>query len=195
MSEELKTKTATEGDAVTDITIPADLQEKLAEYGADNDTMKKIVCDLGVEGLDDLTSMEVEDLVGAGMKLAKARKLLSAMKTPAKPAAATVPSAVETRAIQDQFEALLPAIPTDESWLNALKTGGILKVDESSYIAAIRAALTGRSHFLSSAQVFDPPYLRGYLCSNRRSGRQFHHREPPQGIPGTHPGYSVARHC
>jgi len=51
MSEELKTKTATEGDAVTDITIPADLQEKLAEYGADNDTMKKIVCDLGVEGL------------------------------------------------------------------------------------------------------------------------------------------------
>ena len=109
MSEELKTKTATEGDAVTDITIPADLQEKLAEYGADNDTMKKIVCDLGVEGLDDLTSMEVEDLAGAGMKLAKARKLLSAMKTPAKPAAATVPSAVETRAIQNQFEALLPA--------------------------------------------------------------------------------------
>ena len=145
MSEELKTKTATEGDAVTDITIPADLQEKLAEYGADNDTMKKIVCDLGVEGLDDLTSMEVEDLVGAGMKLAKARKLLSAMKTPAKPAAATVPSAVETRAIQNQFEALLPAIPTDESWLNALKTGGILKVDESSYIAAIRAALADRA--------------------------------------------------
>lgn len=145
MSEELKTKTATEGDAATNIAIPVDLKEKLAEYGADNDTMKKIVCDLGVESLEDLTSMEVEDLVGAGMKLAKARKLLSEMKTSAKPAPAAVPSAVETRVIQNQFEALLPAIPTDESWLNALKTGGILKVDESSYIAAIRAALADRA--------------------------------------------------
>ena len=96
MSEELKNKATTEGDAVTDIAIPNDLKEKLVEYGADDATMKKIFCDLGVESLDDLTSMEVEDLVGAGMKLAKARKLLTTMKTSAKPAAATVPSAVES---------------------------------------------------------------------------------------------------
>ena len=84
------------------------------------------------------------DLTGAGMKLAKARKLVAELKNTSKPATPAV-AAAETRAIQSQFEALLPSIPTDESWLNALKTGGILKVDESSYIAAIRAALADRA--------------------------------------------------
>lgn len=129
------------------VTTPAEdeVDARLTKYGADEATIKKIKNDLGVEDVDDLASLEVEDLTGAGMKLAKARKLVKELKSIAKPAAAPAVDAAETRAIQSQFEALLPSIPTDESWLNALKTGGILKVDESSYIAAIRAALADRA--------------------------------------------------
>lgn len=130
--------------AIAAPTTNAEVRAKLAEYGADEATITKVIDDLGVETLDELASLEVADLTGAGVKLAKARKLVAELKVPAKPAS-TATTAAETRAIQTQFEALLPAIPSDDSWLNALKTGGILKVDESSYIAAIRAALADRA--------------------------------------------------
>lgn len=145
MSEEIKNAVATtEAEAAKAPVVANDVRTKLAEYGADEATIDKIVSELGVEELDDLASLEVVDLTGAGMKLAKARKLVAELKNISKPAAPAV-AAAETRAIQSQFEALLPSIPTDESWLNALKTGGILKVDESSYIAAIHAALADRA--------------------------------------------------
>jgi len=145
MSEEIKNAVATaETEAAKAPVVANDVRTKLAEYGADEATINKVVSELGVEELDDLASLEVADLTGAGMKLAKARKLVAELKNASKPAAPAV-AAAETRAIQSQFEALLPSIPTDESWLNALKTGGILKVDESSYIAAIRAALADRA--------------------------------------------------
>ena len=145
MSEEIKNAVATaETEAAKTPVVADDVRTKLAEYGADEATIDKVISELGVEELDDLASLEVADLTGAGMKLAKARKLVAELKNTSKPAAPAV-AAAETRAIQSQFEALLPSIPTDESWLNALKTGGILKVDESSYIAAIRAALADRA--------------------------------------------------
>ena len=145
MSEETKNAVATaETEAAKAPVVAEDVRTKLAEYGADEATIDKVVSELGVEELDDLASLEVADLTGAGMKLAKARKLVAELNNTSKPAAPAV-AAAETRAIQSQFEALLPSIPTDESWLNALKTGGILKVDESSYIAAIRAALADRA--------------------------------------------------
>ena len=145
MSEEIKNAVATaETEAAKTPVVADDVRTKLAEYGADEATIDKVISELGVEELDDLASLEVADLTGAGMKLAKARKLVAELKNTSKPAAPAV-AAAETRAIQSQFEALLPSIPTDESWLNALKTGGILKVDESSYIAAIHAALADRA--------------------------------------------------
>ncbi len=140
--EEMKVVEETAATAAP--TTNAEVRAKLAEYGADEAAITKVIDDLGVETLDDLASLEVADLTGAGVKLAKARKLVAELKASAKPAS-TATTAAETRAIQTQFEALLPAIPSDASWLNALKTGGILKVDESSYIAAIRAALADRA--------------------------------------------------
>ena len=134
-------------ETTTTNSAPSEVESKLAEYGADDTTIAKIVDDLGVETLDDLASLEVADLTNAGMKLAKARKLIAELKDASKPAQAV--TAVETRAIQNQLEVLLPQIPSDESWLNSLKTGGVLKVDESSYIAAIRAALADRAGLYS----------------------------------------------
>ena len=161
MSESINTtKNAAEGSAVpvvpaeTPAEVPAtpvvanDVRTKLAEYGADETVVNKVVDELGVDTIEELASLEVGDLTGVGMKLAKARKMVADLKAPTTAAAkvpATTTAAVESRVIQNQFEALLPTVPTDESWLNALKTGGILKVDESSYIAAIRSALADRA--------------------------------------------------
>ena len=39
---------------------------------------------------------------------------------------------------------VLPQVPADEAWLTALRTGGVLKVEQSTVISAIRAALAGR---------------------------------------------------
>ncbi len=114
----------------------------LSKYGANQEIIDKIVNDLGAESIDELASLEVSDLTGAGMKLAKAKKMvaeLGAQEQESEPKV-TAP-VVDERIVQRQFEALLPSIPNDDSWMNALKSGGILKVDDSSYIAAIRAAL------------------------------------------------------
>lgn len=140
----IKTLTFQNGDYTYNVSLDEALCAKLEEYGVDELAIYKLVNELGVESIDDLVSLEVSDLTSAGMKLAKARKLVAELKNTSKPATPAV-AAAETRAIQSQFEALLPQVPTDESWLNALKTGGILKVDESSYIAAIRAALADRA--------------------------------------------------
>lgn len=127
--------------------------QKLVEYGADDDTVKKVIEDLGVESIEDLVMLEEGDLTGAGMKLIKARKLLSELKAKSKPAIA--PTGAEAGiAIQGQIDSsILPSLPSDESWLSSLKTGGVLKVDDSSYIAAIRAALADK------AGLYDVPGL------------------------------------
>ncbi|MES2006770.1 MAG: hypothetical protein V4436_01535 [Patescibacteria group bacterium] len=39
---------------------------------------------------------------------------------------------------------ILPAAPADESWLSALRAGGILKVEQSTVVSAVRAALAQR---------------------------------------------------
>ncbi len=122
---------------------------KLTKYGADEATVNKIVNDLGVETMEDLAALEAKDLVDAGMKIAKARNMLTSLNETVKPTVTNTAAVAETRAIQTQYSELLPTIPSDDSWLNALKTGGVLKVDESSYIAAIRAALADRAGLYS----------------------------------------------
>lgn len=122
------------------------VRAKLAEYGADTTAIESIINDLGVETVDDLSALEVADLTAVGIKLVKARKMVADFSTPPAQTPVQTVAAAESRAItQGQFEALLPPVPNDDSWLNALKSGGILKVDDSSYIAAIRAALADRA--------------------------------------------------
>lgn len=147
--EEL-TKTAPAAESTTAASTPnPDLdavRAKLGEYGADMAAIEHIINDLGVESIDDLSALEVSDLTAAGIKLVKARKLITEFSAPAQAAPVQAVTAAESRAMaQGQLETLLPPVPNDDSWLNALKSGGILKVDDSSYIAAIRAAMAERA--------------------------------------------------
>ncbi|HMR74607.1 MAG TPA: hypothetical protein PKD61_05835, partial [Polyangiaceae bacterium] len=123
-------------DAVVDTTPAVDaVAAKLKEFGASDETVAKVK-ELGVETPEDITELNEADLTAAGLPIVKARKLLDAV-TPAKVIEAPVVS-------NTALEAVLPSVQDDESWLKALKTGGVLKVDQSTVIGAVRAALAKR---------------------------------------------------
>jgi hypothetical protein len=111
--------------------------DKLKELSLDDETIGKIVDDLGVQTMADLSMLTEEDLISVGMKPVQARRLLGAL-TPVAPVADA--AALSAAAVLD----VLPGVPDDASWLEALRTGGVLKVDESSVISAVRAAVADK---------------------------------------------------
>lgn len=113
-----------------------DVDVRLTELGVDSDTIAQIKEDLGVTTVDDLAVLSEGDLTGIGMKVVQARKLVGAFT----PATATA----DTAAFGTAMDEILPVVLNDESWLKALRTGGVLKVDESTVVAAIRAALASK---------------------------------------------------
>lgn len=115
---------------------PDEVTSKLREFGATDEVIEQ-VRRLGVESAADLAELTEHDLIDAGMPVVKARKLL----------AGVIPSPVVDSAAMlntASFDSVLPAVQDDESWLKALKTGGVLKVDQSTVVAAVRAALAKR---------------------------------------------------
>jgi hypothetical protein len=116
---------------------------KLQGLGVTEEVIGKIKADLGATSVDDLVGLTEADLVGVGMKVLQARKVAAALKSDARVAAA------ETAAVNAvgaaTLASILPAVPNDASWLVALKAGGVLKVDQSTVISAIRAALAHKA--------------------------------------------------
>lgn len=109
---------------------------KLKEFGATDEIVAKVK-DLGVDTFSDLSSLTEADLVGVGLAVVKARKLLESVKH----APSSDPAAFSATVT---FDGVLPTVLDDASWLTALKTGGVLKVDQSTVVAAVRAALAKR---------------------------------------------------
>lgn len=116
---------------------------RLKELGIEDDIITKIENDLGATTVEDLGGLTEDDLVGVGMKKLPARKLAASLKPATTPAPATTEAPAAVTAVS--FDAVLPPVPSDESWLQALKIGGVLKIDQSSVIGAIRAALAHRA--------------------------------------------------
>lgn len=115
---------------------PDEVTAKLQELGVADGIIAKIKDDLGVATQDDLGMLTEVDLVGAGMKVVQARKLVNAV----------VPTVTvtDTAALGAAAFDMLPGVPDEGSWLAALRAGGVLKVDQSTVISAIRAALASR---------------------------------------------------
>ncbi|MEK9182305.1 MAG: hypothetical protein AAB781_01800 [Patescibacteria group bacterium] len=131
---------------VKETTEPLDsdpVAAKLKNLGLAEDVISKIKSELGAESESDLTGLTEEDLVGVGMKKLQARKLVAALKPP--PTVASPESISSGPVAAVSFDEVLPAVPTDASWLEALRTGGVLKVDQSTVISVIRAALAHRA--------------------------------------------------
>lgn len=111
------------------------VESTLKGFDASDEAIEKIKT-YGVESVGDLTEVTHEEFVAAGLTPVAARKLIKSLAPT--PVAATDAAAFGTGM---SFDALLPSVPDDGSWLTALKTGGVLKVDQSTIISAIRAAL------------------------------------------------------
>lgn len=117
---------------------------KLKSLGLDDDVITKVKDELGAEDEADLTGLTEADLVGVGVKKLKARQVVAAL-APSTPAPSTPAEPAASNAVAVSFDSVLPSVPTDASWLEALRTGGVLKVDQSTVISAIRAALAHRA--------------------------------------------------
>lgn len=112
----------------------------LTDNGVSEDVAKKIIDELGAESIEDLSYLTVEHLLKLGLKEIPAKKLVAKLK----PAPAPAPAAEAAAAVMN-IDAVLPPVPTDESWLKSLRAGGVLKVDESTVNGTIRAALAHRA--------------------------------------------------
>lgn len=116
---------------------------KLLALGIEQTVIDKVKADLGAETVEDLVGLTEADLIEVGMKKLSARKVIAALTAENKPVVETSTSGSVGATVS--FDAVLPAVPTDTSWLEALRTGGVLKVDQSTVIAAIRAALAHKA--------------------------------------------------
>ncbi len=119
--------------AASATTAPDLVTARLLEHGVGLDIIAKIKDELGVTTVDDLATLAEKDLLEVGMKVVPARKLVAAF--------APVAPVPDTAALGAAAFDILPSVPDDASWLSALRTGGVLKVDQSTVISAIRAAL------------------------------------------------------
>ena len=109
--------------------IEMSLEDKIREFGGDQSVEENLKT-VGVETTEDLSMLSDTELVEAGFTLIQARKLRNSLST------------VQTQqAIMVQNDHVLPAIPDEENWLKDLKVGGVLNIDQSAVIAAVKVAL------------------------------------------------------
>lgn len=135
----------TKPEVVETVTTAVDpVVDKLKSLGVEDAVIGKIKTDLGVSTVDDLSGVTEDDLVGMGMKKIPARRVVTALKPAAPSAAAAETAAGAVGAAALSFDGILPSVPTDASWLEALRAGGVLKVDQSTVMSAVRAALAHR---------------------------------------------------
>ncbi|MAG45033.1 hypothetical protein CL633_04065 [bacterium] len=149
--EVVKEEAASEVVASEPTTVNDQVTARLKELGVQDDVIEKIKTDFGAETVEALSTLEEEDLTEYGMKKGPARMLLKELALPgtdaAGPAAAATATPNAVNAVT--FDAVLPSVPTDDSWLEALRTGGVLKIDQSSVISAIRAGLAHKAGLFS----------------------------------------------
>lgn len=131
----------------TDVAVDP-VKAKLLELGATEEVATKVMNDLGATTVEHLNSLTEADLVEAGMQKLPAREAVKQLQK-----AAVEASAAASSTSNFSFDSILPAPPDDASWLSALKAGGVLKIDESTVISAVRAALASR------AGLYDVPSL------------------------------------
>lgn len=120
------------------------LKAKLIELGLTEEQIAK----LGNEGVKEDADMQLisrddmKSITGCG--LVTASKVVGAFA----PAPVVEDIAKSTPSPAVAFSGaldILPVVPNDESWLASLRAGGALKVDQSTVISAIRAALAYRA--------------------------------------------------
>ena len=107
--------------------------KQLNKVGVTDEAIIAAVKALGVNDPADFAELERHDLIGAGLNPVQANKI--------KKNTQDITINTMSPAANASIDSILPVIPDEGSWLNALKVGGVLKPDQSTVIAAIRAAV------------------------------------------------------
>ena len=114
-----------------------ELKATLTGLGLSDEQIEKLKAQGVVEQGDMalLSAAEVQETTACGLVVAK--------KVAAK-FAPVVDTSHNVAMMSSDFGQILPKVPDDASFLRALQTGGVLKVEQSTVISAIRAALASR---------------------------------------------------
>jgi len=118
-----------------------EMLKRLTALVADEARAKEVAEKAVADGFADTAacaSVTEAEWVGYGLKKGEARKLIKELATATAPAPAAAPSTAAMMA------SLIPQVPTDESFLSNLVTGGVLKPSENDVLAAIRALNASR---------------------------------------------------
>lgn len=111
-----------------------ELKARLMDLGLTEEQIDKLQAE-GVEGELEMAMLSEQEIRGlTGCTVIVARKAFNAFHP--QPTAAE-----ETAANTAAIQSVLPALPEDTSFLEMLKSGGVLKIDRVSVIAAMRAAV------------------------------------------------------
>lgn len=113
----------------------------------------RALVDPNQSGIDELRSEEIVsfDEIAALFSDIKKPKLRLAVKTHLRVTAAA--PGMTTPVLSSASLDLLPQVPDEQAWLQALRTGGELKVNQTSVIAALRAALASRTGLFDLPKV------------------------------------------
>jgi hypothetical protein len=128
-----------------DYKMEKELTDSLKQVGFDKAQIEKLEKE-GVESADDmgmLSDDEVQKITGCNVITAK------------KAVAAFAPAPAENgiSPSYDAIQSVLPQLPDESSFLEMLKTGGVLKIDTTNVIAAMRAAIA------SNIGLYDLPAI------------------------------------
>lgn len=130
----------------TDTPVSAYDPELLAlikKYGGDESVLDKLEAEYGVGNVSDLTMLKEDELAKAGLKLVKVRAMMKDLQeAEANEAAAEAATKVPTAPVfTADYNMVLPAPSTNESFLKALQTGGMLNISDATYEAGLRVYL------------------------------------------------------
>lgn len=112
-----------------------DLRNKLTELGLLEEQIGKLAAQGVVSDAEMAMLSEAEIREISGCTVIAAKKIVGAFAP--KVEAESSSSVANTMAMQN----ILPALPDDPSFLELLKVGGVLKIDRTNVIAAMRAAI------------------------------------------------------
>jgi hypothetical protein len=108
--------------------------------------------DDALDVLNDVTAVPDTDLKTAFADLKIPSGILNLHLPKLRSAAIAGPSAADS-AVTNTYDNLLPTVPEDSSFLDMLKVGGVLKVDVTAVLSAIKAAIASRLNLFDLPSV------------------------------------------
>ncbi|NTW21939.1 hypothetical protein HGA34_00145 [Candidatus Falkowbacteria bacterium] len=152
-----------------------EVTEALKQYlGEFNDSTAEILADEASTPIEDLKPVLTDDGPKIPLPVLKFNLYLlrGKEKVAEQPAAAPVPAAAP--AASGFATDVLPAVPDDDSFLEALKVGGVLRVGTTEVICAIRSALANRVGLYDLPKVLLKLIEEKAIKSRKPSGPEYY---------------------